>query len=237
MTSRPARGLIALALTCAAFVSSGAQDPRIGNRLDAPTRAALTALVDSARAQGIPTEPLFEKVMEGMSKGADGPKIVAAVRSLTIEMANAHRALGTVASADEIKAAASAVHAGVPAVELGKMKKESKLRRSLTLPFTVLADIVSRGVPVSTAANAVRSLVGAGNGAQRAVRAGHLDGERANGGDDLGTVRALAHPLEHLLEQRLGRNPLRARRIHQRGERSPCGGVEAIADTGILSAR
>jgi hypothetical protein len=162
MTSRPARGLIVLALTCAAFVSSGAQDPRIGNRLDAPTRAALTALVDSARAQGIPTEPLFEKVLEGMSKGADGPKIVAAVRSLTMEMANAHRELGTVASADEIKAAASAVHAGVPAVELGKMKKESKLRRSLTLPFTVLADIVSRGVPVSTAANAVRSLVGAG---------------------------------------------------------------------------
>jgi hypothetical protein len=107
---------------------------------------------------------LFEKVLEGMSKGADGPKIVAAVRSLTIEMASAHRALGTIASADEIKAAASAMHAGVPAVELGKMKKESKLRRSLTLPFTVLADIVSRGVPVSTAANAVRSLVGAGAG-------------------------------------------------------------------------
>jgi hypothetical protein len=162
MTSRPARGLIALALTCAAFVSSGAQDPRIGNRLDAPTRAALAALVDSARAQGIPTEPLFEKMYEAVAKGADGPKIVAAVRSLTTEMASAHRALGTVASADEIKAAASAVHAGVPAVELGKMKKESKLRRSLTLPFTVLADIVSRGVPVSTAANAVRSLVGAG---------------------------------------------------------------------------
>ena len=162
MTSRPARGLIALALTCAAFVSSGAQDPRIGNRLDAPTRAALAALVDSARAQGIPTEPLFEKMYEAVAKGADGPKIVAAVRSLTIEMASAHRALGTVASADEIKAGASAVHAGVPAVELGKMKKESKLRRSLTLPFTVLADIVSRGVPVSTAANAVRSLVGAG---------------------------------------------------------------------------
>jgi hypothetical protein len=78
-------------------------------------------------------------------------------------MASAHRALGTVASADEIKAAASAMHAGVPAVELGKMKKESsKLRRSLTLPFTVLADIVSRGVPVKTAANAIRSLVGAG---------------------------------------------------------------------------
>jgi hypothetical protein len=77
-------------------------------------------------------------------------------------MANAHRVLGAVATTDELKAAASAVHAGVPAVELGKMKKQSGLRRSLTLPFTVLADIVSRGVPVQTAANAIRSLVGAG---------------------------------------------------------------------------
>jgi hypothetical protein len=94
--------------------------------------------------------------------GADGPRIVVAVRSLTVEMANAHRVLGAVATTDELKAAAYAVHAGVPAVELGKMKKQSGLRRSLTLPFTVLADIVSRGVPVQTAANAIRSLVGAG---------------------------------------------------------------------------
>ncbi len=162
MKLRPARSLVTLSLACAALASAGAQDPRIGNRLDAPTRAAISALVDSARAQGIPIGPLMEKVDEGVAKGADGPRIVAAVRSLTVEMAGAHRALGTVASADEIKAAASAMHAGVPAVELGKMKKESKLRRSLTLPFTVLADIVSRGVPVQTAANAVRSLVGAG---------------------------------------------------------------------------
>jgi hypothetical protein len=101
-------------------------------------------------------------VYQGLAMGADGPRIVVAVRSLTVEMANAHRFLGAVATTDELKAAASAVHAGVPAVELGKMKKQSGLRRSLTLPFTVLADIVSRGVPVQTAANAIRSLVGAG---------------------------------------------------------------------------
>jgi hypothetical protein len=161
--TRSARFFVALALIGAGVATAGAQDPRIAMRLDAPTRAALVALVDSARAQGLPVEPLLEKVYEGYGKGADGPRIVAAVRSLTIEMASAHRALGTVASVDEIKAAASAMHAGVPAVELGKMKKESsKLRRSLTLPFTVLADIVSRGVPVQTAANAIRSLVGAG---------------------------------------------------------------------------
>src|SRR3954470_7393702 len=162
MNRRPIRGLITLALASAALVQAGAQDPRIGSRLDAPSRAAITALVDSARAQGLPVEPLMEKLYEGLGKGADGPRIVAAVRSLPLEMASAHRALGTVASVDEIKAAASAMHAGVPAVELGKMKKQSGLKRSLTLPFTVLADLVSRGVPVQAAANAIRSLVGAG---------------------------------------------------------------------------
>lgn len=162
MRSRTARGFLIVALMGVAFGSVQAQDPRIGNRLDAPTRKALSALVDSAKAQGIPVEPLIEKVFQGLAMGADGPRIVTAVRSLTIEMANAQRELGTVATADELKAAASAVHAGVPPVELGKMKKQSGLRRSLTLPFTVLADIVSRGVPVKTAANAIRSLVGAG---------------------------------------------------------------------------
>ena len=162
MRSRAVRGFVTMALVGAAFGSVEAQDPRIGNRLDAPTRKALSALVDSARAQGIPVEPLMEKVYQGLAMGADGARIVVAVRSLTAEMANAQRELGTVATTDELKAAASAVHAGVPPVELGKMKKQSGLRRSLTLPFTVLADIVSRGVPVQTAANAIRSLVGAG---------------------------------------------------------------------------
>jgi len=162
MIIRTFRGVVAVALGFAALSTAGAQDPRMGTRLDKQTQAAIFAIVDSARAQGIPVEPLMEKVYEGMGKGADGPRILAAVRSLTQEMATAHRALGTVASAGEIKAAASAMHAGVPAVELGRMKKQSGLRRSLTMPFTVLADMVSRGVPVQTAANAVRTLVGAG---------------------------------------------------------------------------
>ena len=162
MSMRTTRSLLAVLLVGSAFRSTEAQDPRLSNRLDAPTRKALFAIVDSARAQGIPVEPLMEKVYQGLAMGADGSRIVVAVRSLTLEMGNAHRVLGAVATTDELKAAASAVHAGVPAVELGKMKKQSGLRRSLTLPFTVLADIVSRGVPVAAATNAIKSLVGAG---------------------------------------------------------------------------
>ncbi len=161
MSTRMFRGFVVLLLAIAT-ASAHAQDPRVMPRFDAPTRAAILAIIDSASAQGIPTQPLAEKADEGLAKGADPARIIAAVRSLAVAMASAHRALGTVATTEEIKAAASAMHAGVPAVELGKMKKQSGLRRSLTLPFTVLADIVSRGVPVSTAANAIRSLVGAG---------------------------------------------------------------------------
>lgn len=160
--NRSARVVAALVLAAAAFAPARAQDPRLGNRLDAPSRIAILALIDSAKAQGIPTEPLVQKVNQGQAMGADGPRIVAAVRTLAHEMASAHRALGTVATADEIQAAASAMHAGVPAVELGKIKKQGGLRRSLSLPFTVLADIISRGVPVEAGVNAIRSLVGAG---------------------------------------------------------------------------
>ena len=166
MSKRITRGLVMLvalgASVASSVTSAGAQDARLGTKLDAPTKAAIIAVLDSARAQGLPTDPLMEKVYEGVGKGADGKLIVAAVRNLAFEMSVMHRALGAIASTDELKAAASAMHAGVPAVELGKMKKQSGLRRSLALPFIVITDIVSRGVPVSAAVNAVKSLVGAG---------------------------------------------------------------------------
>lgn len=161
MSKRKTRSLMMVVALAGSVVSAGAQDPRMSPKLDAPSSAAIRAIVDSAKAQGIPVEPLYEKMYQGQGMGADGPRIVSAVRTLALEMASAHKAMGTVASADEIKAGASAMHAGVPAVELGKLKKQSRLR-SLATPFTVLADLVSRGVPVRTAANAIRSLVGAG---------------------------------------------------------------------------
>jgi len=162
VSKRKTRSLLMMVALAGSVVSAGAQDPRMTAQPDAPSKAALRAIVDSAKAQGIPVEPLYDKVNEGIAAGAPGPHIVSVVRNLAMDLASAQRALGPLASADEIKAAAYAMHAGVPAVELGKLKKQGGLRRSLTLPFTVLADIVSRGVPVGTAANAIRSLVGAG---------------------------------------------------------------------------
>ena len=89
MSKRKTRGLVMVVALGASVASAGAQDRRTGNRLDAPldasTKAAITAIVDSAKAQGLPVEPLNEKMYQGIAAGADGPRIVAAVRQLSSE--------------------------------------------------------------------------------------------------------------------------------------------------------
>ncbi len=70
--------------------------------------------------------------------------------------------LGAVASTEDLKAGAMAMQVGVTPVELGKIKNERSIMHSLATPFLVTADLVSRGVPVGTAVNAVKSLMGAG---------------------------------------------------------------------------
>ena len=64
-----------------AHAQTAASDPRLG-RLDPGVRAAVVAIIDSARASGLPVEPLVDKALEGMSKGAPGPRIIVAVRGL-----------------------------------------------------------------------------------------------------------------------------------------------------------
>ncbi|MDQ3810146.1 MAG: hypothetical protein M3336_07640, partial [Chloroflexota bacterium] len=78
------RGVLAacLALMLALFVPQvQAQDARLAARLDPATRKAVEVIVDSARAAGLPTEPLIDKALEGASKRASGGRITAAVQA------------------------------------------------------------------------------------------------------------------------------------------------------------
>ena len=52
-----------------------AQEPRLAARLPEPLALRITRLADSARALGLPSEPLIQKALEGESKGADGFRI------------------------------------------------------------------------------------------------------------------------------------------------------------------
>ncbi|MEP7345362.1 MAG: hypothetical protein ABI877_08845, partial [Gemmatimonadaceae bacterium] len=64
-------------------------DPRLTMRLDARTRDAVSAIVDSALKDGVPTEPLIDRALEGASKRAEGSLIVTAVRSFARDLRRA----------------------------------------------------------------------------------------------------------------------------------------------------
>jgi len=156
--STAARTLIALLLIAPQAM---AQDARLGARLDKPTLAAVRAIVDSARAAKLPTAPLVDKALEGAAKGSDGQNIVVAVRQLSMQMASAKRVIGSNATPDEIKAAATALAAGVSGRDLARLRAASG-KRPMTMPLAVLTDLIVRNVPVATATALVVQLARSG---------------------------------------------------------------------------
>jgi hypothetical protein len=151
----------AVAGLLAAAVTARAQDPRLAQRLDKPTYVAVNAIVDSARVAKLPTAPLVDKALEGAAKGSDGQNIVLAVHQLSLRMTSARRVLGTTSSADEIKAAATALDAGVSARDLERVKSAGG-KRPVTMPLAVLTDLVGRQVPIATATSLVVQLARSG---------------------------------------------------------------------------
>ncbi len=133
-------------------------DPRLTVRLDARTREAVSAIVDSARKDGVPTEPLIDRALEGASKRADGSLIVSAVRSFARDMRRARTALGPATSDAEVVAGAHALRSGVKVQELERLRQVRSGQR-YALALDVMTYIISRGVPTDTASHVIVGLV------------------------------------------------------------------------------
>lgn len=156
------RGALMLALLLAP-ASAFSQDRSIPTKLGAPSRATLQRLIDSASVAGLPVDPLYSKAQEGVFRGADDARVVAAVQRLARELGDARHALGDSASAEEITAAGNALRAGIASADLTRLREtRAKGRNSsqrLTVALVVLADLAMRGVPPSLAAASVTELV------------------------------------------------------------------------------
>ena len=150
--------LLALAGSVSAQDTSSRQrdlDPLA--RLNEATRYAVELLLDSARVAGLPTAPLESKALEGISKRADGRRIVVAVRAVFRSLRDARAALGAGATPDELKAASGALQVGITQGELAQLAK-GKRDKPVTVPLVVLADLVTRGVPRDTASQTIFQL-------------------------------------------------------------------------------
>lgn len=139
-------------------VSAQEVDPRLASRLDVRTRLAVTAIIDSAKLAGLPTEPLIVKALEGAGKRAPAPAIVSAVRVFATQLDEARRALGEGSSPNEILTGAQAIRAGISTQQLERLRGIRAGAR-IAAALTVVSDIVPRGVPVDTAMSVVSELV------------------------------------------------------------------------------
>jgi hypothetical protein len=133
------------------------QDPRLAARLSPGTAQAIQVLADSARSAGLPHEPLILKALEGASKGADSSRIVTAVRALVGRLEEAARALGPSATEAELVAGAAALRAGARADRLSSLKS-LRPRERLTVPLSVLADLLAAGIAPERAWTSVRDM-------------------------------------------------------------------------------
>jgi hypothetical protein len=146
-----------LIMMLAALAALQGTEPRFEGRFTGETRAALEAIVQSARDAGLPTEPLVQRALEGASRRAEPARIVAVVRSLGERLRNARSALGPNASEGELVAGASALYVGVEAGALERMRR-ARAGGSVAVPLVLLVDIIERGVPRDTAAALITSL-------------------------------------------------------------------------------
>jgi hypothetical protein len=134
-----------------------AQDARLSERLEASTAAQVQQVVDSARNDGRPSEPLVQKALAGSTLGATGDRIVTAVRTLHGQLRRAREALGGEASEAELTAAAGALRAGLEPAALRRLQA-LRSGRPLVVPISVLADLVAEGVPPAEATRSVLDL-------------------------------------------------------------------------------
>jgi hypothetical protein len=153
---RRAAVVVMLASLSAGLLS--AQTVRLQSRVDPQTYAALRMIIDSAKKAKLPTKLIEDNALEGASSGASGSSIVSAVRQFTKQLTIASATLGPAASADELRAAVSAIDARIPVGDLKRIRRAAS-KRSITTALTVLSDIAERGVPLPTSSDLLVSLL------------------------------------------------------------------------------
>lgn len=141
-------------------------ESRLASALDPATRDSLREALAEARRRGLPSEPVVAKALEGVEKGAPGVRIQSAIRAILGRLQAAHDGLAPVASDAELVAGADALAAGVPRTALHELRALSP-RRSTATALGVLAQLVSRGVPVARATDTVKQLLQRGGGQQQ----------------------------------------------------------------------
>jgi len=149
--------LFGAVLAIGAAAPATAQEPRLVGLVPEPARTQVDGILNAARAERLPVEPLVDRALEGAAKGARAELIVAAVARLREELRIVRQSFGEGASAAELMAGASALRAGAKPADLAKLRK-LRPRQPITVAAGVLAELVAAGVAADTGIAAVLAL-------------------------------------------------------------------------------
>jgi hypothetical protein len=131
--------------------------------LDPATRISIERVIDSARAAGLPVDPLYAKVAEGKLKQATDAQITGAVRALAGRFRAIRSELGPGMDVAAMTAAATALSVGIPIASIRDLRDAATGSRNasadLAGALVAAADLVTQRVSPASAATAVQSLL------------------------------------------------------------------------------
>ncbi len=152
------RVFVGLALIGAARVAY-AQQPADELSVDREAAAQLDRILSSARARGLPTEPIVAKARQGALLRTPSPRIVAAAQAVSRRLEEARDALAPSPSANDIAAGQDAL--AIPGVtkEMLRAIRMQRPNRPVAVAVGVMAQLVASGVKPDHASDILAGLV------------------------------------------------------------------------------
>jgi hypothetical protein len=131
---------------------------RLAQRLDADTHASVMKVVESAKEQELPIEPIVSKALLGATFRQPGAVITQSVNVVLQRLVASRDALAPTPTPRDIAAGATAIELGVPSKTIHDLRSRFP-DRSMVVPLAVLGELVANKVPVNRAAEMVRDLM------------------------------------------------------------------------------
>ncbi|HEY4129301.1 MAG TPA: hypothetical protein VGM50_01695 [Gemmatimonadaceae bacterium] len=155
------RVVCSIAVVAAAMLASPlrAQDSMAFLGGDRETATQVARIVESARSQGLPTDPIISKAQQGALFHSAPARIVSAAKAVARRLESARAALAPSPTPADIAAGENALSIqGVSTKELRAVRAVSP-NKPVAVPIGVLAQLVASGVSASDATSIVTELM------------------------------------------------------------------------------
>jgi hypothetical protein len=152
-----------VALVLAATRQATAQQPvdletRLAQRLDPETHASVMRVVQNAKDQQLPVEPIMSKALLGAAFKQPASVITQSANVELERLVASREALAPKPTSNDIKAGAEAIALGVPSETIRDLRSKFP-DRSMVVALAVLGELVANKVPLPRAAAMVKELM------------------------------------------------------------------------------